>query len=216
MSNQITFRTAAQAAIFQHEIKGQISDGMWENSPGTDWGTWCDTDVLVGSNTGRSGYVSKKGFALERLAKHDVVAGRMIDYAKLSMAFPKLDLDDLYVLDNFRTDIHTIMKYAEKSEYYQDVLKSFRKMEKLINPMNPAPCSAEGLRSVAAAVEAIEYSEKDLKDDLKEIKASMKKTWKPAEQTIAELRAENERLTSDLNEATDQLNAIRKSLKALV
>ena len=32
----LTFRTVSQAALFEHELKGQLSDGHWENFEGPD------------------------------------------------------------------------------------------------------------------------------------------------------------------------------------
>jgi len=42
--NILYVKNENQVALFENEIKGQISDGMWENaSPANHWKVWCNT-----------------------------------------------------------------------------------------------------------------------------------------------------------------------------
>lgn len=46
----ITFRTQQLFDLWVNEMSGQISDGMWENSPRTEW-LWRDAMVRLGNET---------------------------------------------------------------------------------------------------------------------------------------------------------------------
>lgn len=47
----ITFRSATQAAIWNTCIRGQLSDGHWENARPLDhWRFWCNLEVCVGGD----------------------------------------------------------------------------------------------------------------------------------------------------------------------
>lgn len=87
--NTIAFRTPTQAAIFECELKGQISDGTWENTPGTGWQEWCSADVLVASTleqVGRNFHPRKDNFNFARKDLVDIVGQRMKNYARLALA----------------------------------------------------------------------------------------------------------------------------------
>lgn len=78
---RIQFRTQAQADLWQEELTGQISDGAWENTPGTGWETWCSADVGVGT-PGTTGYVPSRrsfGFARQLLP---LLLDRMLEIAR--------------------------------------------------------------------------------------------------------------------------------------
>jgi hypothetical protein len=84
--NTITFANSRQAAIFEHEIKGQISDGAWENSANTDWETWCDAKVQVGYKIGRNFKPRRVRFDLvNELIEH--VGDRMRRYAVIASKY---------------------------------------------------------------------------------------------------------------------------------
>lgn len=95
MRDTITFESITQAAIFELEMKGQISDGKWENDAGSNYKTWCDAEVKVGDELGRTFYVSKNlGFGSKEL--FDWVGDRMCHYGRMAlladMLFPELSL----------------------------------------------------------------------------------------------------------------------------
>lgn len=104
-TNTVTFRTAAQAALFECELKGQISDGKWENTPNTGWEQWCRVEVLVGENVGRSmAHVTKDNFNLADRDLLEIVGDRMLGYARLAMA--GVTLDDIRKLADTVTDLN--------------------------------------------------------------------------------------------------------------
>jgi hypothetical protein len=90
MRGTLTFRTDIQAALFEHEIKGQLSDGNWENAkPNNHWKPWCDCKVLVDrvGRVGRTFNVRKDNYALTSRELLSVIGGRMIGYARLALAY---------------------------------------------------------------------------------------------------------------------------------
>lgn len=157
--NTITFKTRTQAVIFKNEILGQISDGMWENTPGTDWRTWCHMQVFVCEQTGRSCQVRKDGFALHRLIEY--VGERMILQAKLALAYPDMSLTMLDMLEGFQ-DVARILERTPDSRYWQQV--------------KAAVDALGGRDDIQAKLDTISYTERNLRNDLTAIKQAMKET----------------------------------------
>jgi len=156
-SNRITFATAVQAMIFDSEIKGQISDGAWENSRGTCWEQWCSLEVEVGPVAGRHCHINRTSFNLHSLI--DFVGERMCEYARLALAYPECrDWSKLRTLEyrNAKwvregTDSHAVQMRAAIAEFG----------------------GAEAINERLHAL-SYEYSIGQLKNDLTAIKAAMK------------------------------------------
>jgi hypothetical protein len=85
----ITFRNEVQAALWECEILGQLSDGYWENSkPYDHWKPWHRADVRVGTDVGRRGFWTRReGYNLTNKMLLDCVGERMLGYAKLALQF---------------------------------------------------------------------------------------------------------------------------------
>ncbi len=90
--NKINFYNDAQRILWECEIKGQLSDGFWENR---------DIDPELFSATGIHDWKKPVGCNFthnvkvditELSAYFDVSLERMIQYVKMKMAFPNLDL----------------------------------------------------------------------------------------------------------------------------
>lgn len=65
MKNTLTFKTLDQAVLFEGEIKGQLSDGAWQNSrPYDHQKSWCEADISVGSDVGRNFWAQKDNYGL--------------------------------------------------------------------------------------------------------------------------------------------------------
>lgn len=47
----LTFRNKAQEEIWNEEILGQMSDGLWENTPNVGWEFWTEVKTSVGGST---------------------------------------------------------------------------------------------------------------------------------------------------------------------
>jgi len=76
----IRVRTQAQKWLLEDELKGQISDGQWENTSGNPWEDWTSAKVIVDpKNPGRNFNTAKDNYQLNKKELLDVVGGRMIE-----------------------------------------------------------------------------------------------------------------------------------------
>jgi hypothetical protein len=85
----LSFRNDVQACLWENEIRGQISDGHWENArPSTHWEAWCGADVIVDpTDLGRDFNVSRDVYALKSRYLLSIVGGRMVGYARLCLFY---------------------------------------------------------------------------------------------------------------------------------
>lgn len=96
-SGTLVVRNLAQRVLFEEELKGQLSDGHWENSlPSDHWEQWCAADVVVakaGEPVGRDFHVRRESYGFTRRELLDVVAYRMLHYVRvaLSIGYPLVD-----------------------------------------------------------------------------------------------------------------------------
>lgn len=91
--NRVYVANAAQKALLDFELLGQISDGHWENSrPMNHWKAWCHSEVVVRpEKTGISFLpVRKYDFAAYELLR--IVRTRMILYVRLAARFNAEDV----------------------------------------------------------------------------------------------------------------------------
>lgn len=96
----LRFRNTIQVALWECEISGQISDGLWENArPMNHWIPWCDADVTVAESddsVGRDFYARKDNYDFNSSKLVNVVGDRMILYARLALA--RFAIDDIQLL----------------------------------------------------------------------------------------------------------------------
>lgn len=90
-AGSITFTTISALALWEGEITGQLSDGMWENSrPYEHWRFWCDLNPSVGEQNSVKSDVSyrcrKNRYGLTRLLKIDCIQNRMLRMAQMAVA----------------------------------------------------------------------------------------------------------------------------------
>jgi predicted DNA-binding WGR domain protein len=72
--------TMAQKILFNDELMGQISDGMWENTGGEGWKDWADATVIVDpKHVGRNFFARKDNYLLNSKALLDIVGDRMVE-----------------------------------------------------------------------------------------------------------------------------------------
>lgn len=88
-SGVLRVRNDAQAILFEHELKGQISDGQWENAlPYDHYEAWCDAIVDVDpANVGRDFYVRRKSYGFSREAFLEGICERMLGYVRVGLVF---------------------------------------------------------------------------------------------------------------------------------
>jgi hypothetical protein len=77
----LAVRNEAQRILFEDELKGQLSDGRWENSrPYGHWECWADATVVVDpDNVGRDFYARRDGYCLTERDLLDAVGERMLE-----------------------------------------------------------------------------------------------------------------------------------------
>lgn len=73
--------TKAQKILMEEHIKGQLSDGMWENTkPYDHWKSWTEATVIVDpKNLGKNFYAMKDGYRLNSSELVSIVGGEMVD-----------------------------------------------------------------------------------------------------------------------------------------
>lgn len=110
----LTVRNQAQKILFDEEMSGQISDGMWENTrPYDHWEPWCDAEVVVGENVGRNFYARKDNYNLTNKDLLDIVGDRMLesvqkvqpDYTWTDMIADLKDLKTIMKIQRPETEI---------------------------------------------------------------------------------------------------------------
>lgn len=173
MSKSLTFRTASQAALWEHELLGQISDGHWENfsSPRDHWEYWCRSHrdpihVLVGADVGRDFFVRYDRYNLCSKDLLEVVEQRMLGYARLALA--GVDKAGISVLDVlFGCDGWVGMPTYE-GEYWdkqRDAVVTWLTAEGY--SLDEVKCIVTGVR---VSPDAPDYGSKELRADLREMK----------------------------------------------
>jgi len=124
----INFRNEVQVALYECELKGQISDGHWENSrPYDHWIRMCKAKAKVGEPLGPNFYPMRTyNFAAKPLV--DVVGQRMLFIAKLKMLFPHLsyqtirELDDLVDCETGESRVKELVELAKERDYWEKKL----------------------------------------------------------------------------------------------
>jgi hypothetical protein len=94
---KIIFDTPVQAALYNEELAGQVSDGMWENS--RPYGHWrymssAEGVVMPGVAPGPFGFRPKRKYNFNHSLLVEVVGDRMLQIAQ-KVAGPDYTLKDL-------------------------------------------------------------------------------------------------------------------------
>lgn len=150
----LTLATDTQKALYEYELRGQFSDGHWENSrPWEHYVPWCRAEVVVGPNVGRNFWAAKSSTDKRLL---DVVSDRMLGIARLALVFGSDNLP-------------------------QDVLWTIPCNDEGWSKTAPERIRAKGFdpSEVLAIVEGFDprvasYGMRELRRDLNAIKAAMK------------------------------------------
>lgn len=84
-------RNEDQRVLFEQELRGQLSDGHWENTmPLNHWRPWSDCAVVVAAPnapTGRTFGVSRKHYRIASRELLDVVEPRMLRLVRLARVY---------------------------------------------------------------------------------------------------------------------------------
>lgn len=170
----IYFASVTQAAIFEHELKGQLSDGMWENAlPNDHWKFWCGLIVKIAEPGDEPRVVSpcswrckKKGYNFATL--YPFIGDRMLALGRMARALAGSDLP-------FETFSHGEMRGA--AEYMPPTLGEWRDC-KAGHPLWQYDFVAGYMEHVtdelAQAFYNTRYDMRDLRADISVIKGAMK------------------------------------------
>ena len=156
----ISFTTKTALALWKAEICGQLSDGMWENTaPYDHWKFWCNLDPVLGTEnkvTTPYPYLCKKtGYNIAGL--YEVIGDRMLKIGRLAKVTP-------------------VGERLYCAEYMPDTLEEWTTMHTTGKWQFEfvAPYMTGITPESAAAYYATTYTMRDLRFDVKVIKAAMK------------------------------------------
>ena len=169
MEKTFTVRNVVQKALFEKEILGQLSDGMWESAIPW-WKGWSGVTVVValeGGAVGRSFRNVKDTYDLLRLAKNDIVRDRMILIAKLVLTFGEM----MYPLVSKLFDWQGNWRGMPKCSGRSGSTEAEDKLNLRLLELFPTP---ERLETVRTLTEMQRYTKNDLLADLRDLKAEMK------------------------------------------
>jgi hypothetical protein len=100
MPGTLYLKSKTQCEIYAKEIKGQLSDGMWENDT-FDWGFWGDLEAKV--EEGKFGWLADKipdRMAFDLCSLVEYTGDRMEDIGSL--------YDEEYTTDKLYDDLEVI------------------------------------------------------------------------------------------------------------
>lgn len=160
----MTLTSPTAVAVWKHELVGQISDGMWENSgPRDHWKFWCRLEVAVGEENKvavePTGYYSTarcRKNAYNFAGLYTYVGDRMLNYGRMVRAgVDPLNEEIMNVAGHMPPTLALYESERNRASYLGEELKK-------ISP------------ELAKAFYEAKYTMKDLRADIKLIKATMK------------------------------------------
>lgn len=164
-----------QAILYECELKGQISDGYWENSvPHNHWRVPCRADAVVATGDQKVGAnfpILRKGYNFAAKLLLDCVGNRMIGYVKMYTVFPNLSYNNNHDY-SFELTAQELVTETERglkdtqSKYWNE--KAHRVMKAFDVK------TIEELRKLLAIVDAVPYGMKELKKDLKALSVAIR------------------------------------------
>lgn len=161
MKNTIAFRTHDQKVLWDHEISGQLSDGYWENAtPRGHWEVWCRAETVVDpDNVGRNFRAARGNYNLAVKDLLNIVSGRMIVTVQIAQAFGAEHVDTVRHL--FEACGQAWVGMPEyKGQYWDDIRSKITALAETLGMDYTA---------FADKVAAVNYTERELKRDLKEM-----------------------------------------------
>jgi hypothetical protein len=159
-NSTITFKTPGAFAIWIAELTGQMSDGMWENTtPYGHWRFWSDCEVQLGDEnkveTDMPWAIKKAGYNFGALIPY--VGDRMIAYGR--MAQVTLDSKAIHAAEYMPETFEEWCQRKEANNWKYSLVERY--MESVSVDM--------ALRFYRTT-----YTIRNLKNDIKHVKAAMK------------------------------------------
>jgi hypothetical protein len=162
----IRLATTIQALLFNLELKGQVSDGYWENAkPRDHYKAVCAAEVVVDpDNVGLDFYPSRRyNFTSPQLIEY--VGDRMQQYILLAKKYPTLSATSLRHTDSGEWIWQ--IKVGEESPKWQ--VAFHKEMAEVCGVHN-----YHEMQLVLAGLDKTDYPMKELRKDLKAINAAFK------------------------------------------
>jgi adenosine deaminase len=178
MKYELHLKNDIQKALYERELEGQFSDGLWENSRTQDWKTWTSVDVIVDGELYTTVPEYKKHYNCANKELVDYVGGRMVSIARWAKHFGeegirfseyfycgKDDLDKKVTEDDWKHIVEQFEEYAKDSsnDYWENVVKEAKAIEEKF-----------GVDKIVEAMNDESYGLKELRKDLREITTAMK------------------------------------------
>lgn len=206
----IAFDNIEQVILYECEMKGQISDGNWENAvPMNHWKCMCEAKAVVAGV--RYGIASIYGFKPKRKYNfankdlYEIVKDRMIFWVKACTIYPHLSYDSPWDWD-LSEGSERLRKFAdgkkENNSYWTEKISN---MEKLFG------CTIE---EAEEKIRKVLYSESDLKKDLKAMSEIVNGTRERHIQQKEENRKKIEYFKKAEEERKERENKIKEYLMA--
>lgn len=175
----ILFASVTQAALFEHELKGQLSDGLWENAaPHDHWKFWCALRVGIAPAgteprvvTRHTWAIKKKGYNFAAL--YEIIGDRLLAIGRMARATLTAGVP-------FETFSHGDMRGA--AEYMPPTLGEWRDCKAGRLPWKydfVAGYMEHVTDELAQAFYRTRYEMRDLRADVSAIKRAMKNVTSP-------------------------------------
>ena len=133
----INFANRAQVILYECELKGQISDGNWEDSkPYDHWERMCNAQATNDSAAplGCVGFypIRKYNFADSQLV--EIVGDRMVWFVKVYTAFPEFSFDKHWDYDDVSSLTKVQLAKVNAIVYtHKDLMRDLRQMKNIVN-----------------------------------------------------------------------------------
>lgn len=169
----LAVRNQVQKVLFERVLKGQISDGMWENaSPHNHHQYWCNADVIVADAVGRDFWAPKDNYNFLNAQLLEAVGDRMLFLAKFTILHPEI-VAEAHTIPSNMADYGWYVEYVKelqragmtaKESWY---IRNLRQWERL------------GItRELMEEVEQSDvYTMRDLRKDLNDLKKIARTTF---------------------------------------
>ena len=162
-------RNGVQKVLLEHEMLGQMYDGMWENSS-QDYKLWHDTKFVV-STDGKLGTLGIPQYKKDRSRYNlnnrellEIVGDRMIASARVCIAFPELvNSEEDSAIQHCAEEAMNTGKISPRADYDREYL---RKVESLIGKENMG-------KFIESARNESLYDMKKMRKDLADLKKIM-------------------------------------------
>lgn len=140
MSNQIRVATKSQATLMEVELKGQVSDGYWENSsPRDHWKSVCSAEVIVDPDNVGINFGPRRSYNFAAPKLIEYVGDRMQMFVLLSWMFPNLSHSCIRHMDSC-TWLWTPSSAEWQQNFIQEMKKvgieSYQEMQQVIKELN--------------------------------------------------------------------------------